>query len=283
MQTVRDLDSLRRTTGEWRTESETIALVPTMGALHDGHLALVTAAKARADRVVASIFVNPLQFNDKADLDRYPRQEREDVAKFADAGVDLVWAPAVDDLYPHGFATKLSVSGISQRWEGEHRPGHFDGVATVVAKLLIGAMPDAAFFGEKDFQQLALIRRMALDLGLPVEVIGVPTVRAADGLALSSRNALLTSEQRNAAPALSRALGNAARVIGFGESAPAALDLVTAELEEAGFGPIDYVAYVDEGSLDPVDHYIENGRIIAAAFLGKIRLIDNMRVVRDTE
>lgn len=289
MQTVRDQKAVRRVITEWAAETgkdlkaTKVALVPTMGALHSGHLALVARAKELADFVVVSIFVNPLQFNDKADLDRYPRDEVADVAKLEAAGVDLVWAPRVEDLYPSGFATTVSVSAISQRWEGEHRPGHFDGVATVVAKLLIGVMPDAALFGEKDFQQLALVRRMAADLGLRSEIVGVPTVRAADGLALSSRNALLTPEQRSVAPTLSRALRNAAAAIDFGEDVTAALDLVKAELGEIGFGPIDYVAYVDADTLEPTDHRIENGRILAAAFLGKIRLIDNVRVGEDTQ
>jgi len=198
VQTVRSSEELARAVAELR-QSGTLALVPTMGALHDGHMALIDEAKRRAERVVATIFVNPTQFNDKDDLARYPRQEPEDVAKLKAAGCDLLWTPSVDDIYPAGFATSVHVSGISDRWEGEHRPGHFDGVATVVAKLLLSVHPDITFFGEKDFQQLAVIRRMATDLNLGVEIAGVSTVRDPDGLALSSRNALLSPSDREKA------------------------------------------------------------------------------------
>ena len=196
MQIIRDLFALDDALAEWAGEGDDLAFVPTMGALHEGHLTLVERARELADRVVVSIFVNPLQFNDQSDLDRYPRQEESDLAKLEAAGCDLVWLPTPADLYPDGFATTISVGGISGRWEGEHRPGHFDGVATVVAKLLISVVPTAALFGEKDFQQLAVIRRMTLDLRLGTRIVGVPTVRDDDGLALSSRNALLSDDER---------------------------------------------------------------------------------------
>jgi pantoate--beta-alanine ligase len=266
----------------WREAGQRIALVPTMGALHAGHMALVEAARAEADRVVASIFVNPLQFNDQNDLARYPRQETEDARKLEEAGCDLLWMPTAGQLYPDGFATTIKVEGVSARWEGEHRLGHFDGVATVVAKLFIAAAPDIAIFGEKDFQQLAVIRRMTADLGLPVGIVGHPTIREEDGLAMSSRNALLRAQDRDRAAGLYRLLGDAAAAIGRGGAAKAAIEMAIHKLKQIGFGPIDYVAYVDGNSLEPIEGYREGGRLIAAAFLGDVRLIDNIRVISST-
>jgi len=283
MQIVRDGEALGAALSGFREAGETVALVPTMGALHEGHLALVAEAKRHADRVVVSIFVNPRQFNDAADLARYPREEAQDTGKLAATDADLLWLPTVDQFYPDGYATTVSVKGISDRWEGAHRPGHFDGVATVVAKLLIAVMPDVAFFGEKDFQQLAVVRRMVADLGLPVRVDGLPTVRAADGLALSSRNILLSDAERLAAVALPHALGGAAKAISAGGEIGRALEEAVSAMTAAGFGPIDYVAYVDGDTLEPLDTPRRNGRLIAAAFLGKIRLIDNLCVILDTE
>ena len=282
MQIIRTIGDLAPALQQWREAGEKIALVPTMGALHAGHIALVEVAKAEADRVVASIFVNPLQFNDPADLVRYPRQEAEDATKLDEAGCDLLWVPTADQLYPDGFATTVSVAGISDRWEGEHRPGHFDGVATVVAKLFTATMPDVAVFGEKDFQQLAVIRRMTADLGLPIQILGVPTVRERDGLAMSSRNALLGADERNRAAGLYRAMADAANVIRNGGSIDHAVQSAKERIASVGFEPIDYVAYVDGDSLEPLDRYRESGRLIAAAFLGKVRLIDNVSVISDT-
>jgi pantoate--beta-alanine ligase len=282
MQIIRRLSDLSPALAPLRGAGEIIALVPTMGALHAGHLALVEAAKARADRVIASIFVNPLQFNDPGDLARYPRQEAEDAAKLEEAGCDLLWMPTADQIYPAGFATMVRVAGVSDRWEGEHRPGHFDGVATIVSKLFIATMPGVAIFGEKDWQQLAVIRRMTADLGLPIETIGHPTIREADGLAMSSRNALLSREARETAPALFRLMGELAGAISEGADSASEIGRMTGRLGEAGFGPIDYVAYVDGDSLEPLDQYQEGGRLIAAAYLGNVRLIDNMRVISDT-
>ena len=277
MQTVRSSEELARAVAELR-QSGTLALVPTMGALHAGHIALIDEAKRRAERVVATIFVNPTQFNDKDDLARYPRQEPEDVAKLEAAGCDLLWAPSVDDIYPAGFATSVHVSGISDRWEGEHRPGHFDGVATVVAKLLLSVHPDIAFFGEKDFQQLAVIRRMATDLNLGVEIAGVSTVRDPDGLALSSRNALLSPSDREKAGGLLSTLADLGGAITRGATVGPAIERAIENLIRNGFEPVDYVAYVDGGTLEPLDEYREGGRLIAAAFLGGVRLIDNISV-----
>ena len=276
MQIVReskDLDSVRSEWGDFR-----VALVPTMEALHAGHLALVDRAKELAERVAVSIFVNPLQFNDKADLARYPRQEAADLAKLREAGCDLVWLPSPAELYPDGFATAISVAGVSALWEGEHRPGHFDGVATVVAKLFVEVAPDIAVFGEKDFQQLAVIRRMTADLGLGVEIIGVPTVRDDDGLALSSRNALLSADERGRAVALPRALEAARNAIREGAEVADVLRTAKQSLIDAGFLKIDYLALIDEGTLEPLDGFREPARLIVAATIGSIRLIDNLAV-----
>ena len=279
MQIIRDLSALDDALAEWAGEGDDIAFVPTMGALHEGHLTLVARAKELADRVVVSIFVNPLQFNDPSDLDRYPRQEESDLAKLEGAGCDLVWLPTAADLYPEGFATTISVAGVSQLWEGEHRPGHFDGVATVVAKLLISVVPTVALFGEKDFQQLAVIRRMTTDLGLGTRIVGVPTVRDSDGLALSSRNALLSGDERERAVALPNALNEAAEAIRSGEDVQVTLDVARSQLAGAGFAAVDYVALVDAGTLEPLSKRGSgDARLIAAATIGATRLIDNLAV-----
>lgn len=275
MQTVRSSEELARARAQI---SDSLALVPTMGALHAGHMALVEEAKRRADSVAATIFVNPTQFNDKDDLARYPRQEGEDARKLEDAGCDLLWAPSVDDIYPEGFSTSVHVSGISERWEGEYRPGHFDGVATVVAKLLLSVRPDVALFGEKDFQQLAVIRRMVADLNIATEIVGVRTVRESDGLALSSRNAHLSSDERSRAVALPRALEAARDAINDGVDVRGVLGEAEDSLLEAGFSRIDYFALVDAATLGPLERPAGQMRLIAAATIGATRLIDNMTV-----
>jgi pantoate--beta-alanine ligase len=282
MQIIRTISDLGAALRPWREAGEIIALVPTMGALHAGHMALVEAAKAEADRVVASIFVNPLQFGPNEDLDRYPRQEAEDAELLAHHSCDLLWLPTADQLYPPGFSTSISVSGVSERWDGAARPGHFDGVATVVAKLFTSVRPDLAFFGEKDFQQLAVIRRMEADLGLGVAVHGVPTVRDADGLALSSRNAYLSADERSRALALPQALEQAREAILGGEPVEAALDDARRMLDAAGFARIDYFALVDSATLEPLAAPSGEMRLIAAAVIGSTRLIDNIRVILDT-
>jgi pantoate--beta-alanine ligase len=255
-----------------------LALVPTMGALHAGHMALVEEAKRRAERLAATIFVNPAQFGPNEDFGRYPRRESEDARILEAAGCDLLWMPAVSDIYPNGFSTSVHVSGVSDRWEGEARPGHFDGVAIVVAKLLLSVRPDVALFGEKDFQQLAVIRRMVEDLNIAVEIAAVPTVREEDGLALSSRNAYLTEEQRAHAVALPRALEYARDAIRGGTQVRLALDTARKSLIEAAFSRIDYFALVDAHSFEPLEAPAGEMRLIAAAAIGTTRLIDNLAV-----
>ncbi|MEO8547552.1 MAG: pantoate--beta-alanine ligase [Sphingomicrobium sp.] len=276
MQIIRRLEELAPALGMLRGGGEKLALVPTMGALHAGHITLIAEAKRRAPRVAATIFVNPLQFGAGEDLGRYPRQEAADAAMLEQAGCDLLWLPAVKDIYPTGFATKIHVAGLSGRWEGEARPGHFDGVATVVAKLLLTMRPDLSLFGEKDFQQLAVIRRMAADLGLGIEIVGVATVRDADGLALSSRNAYLSADERARAVALPRALETARQAIQSGEPVAAVLATARQSIEAAGFSSIDYVALVDAASLEPLETPSGTMRLLAAATIGGTRLIDNV-------
>ena len=275
MQIVRNSEELARA----RAGIEgSLALVPTMGALHAGHIALVVEARRRADKVAASIFVNPAQFSANEDFGRYPRREAEDARMLEEAGCELLWMPSVADIYPEGFSTTVHVGGVSKRWEGEARPGHFDGVATVVAKLLLSVRPDVAVFGEKDFQQLAVIRRLVTDLNIPVEIVGVPTVREEDGLALSSRNAYLSEEQRSAATALPRALEYARGAILDGSPVRIVLDTARKSLIDAGFSRIDYFALVDAATLEPLEAPAGEMRLIAAAVIGTTRLIDNFAV-----
>ncbi len=280
MQLIREIDALRGAVATLREEGGGVALVPTMGALHAGHMALVAEAKRHAKHVVASIFVNPTQFGPNEDLSSYPRREASDSRMLEEAGCALLWAPGVEVMYPEGYATTVSVAGVSEGLCGASRPGHFDGVATVVAKLFNQVRPDFALFGEKDYQQLAVIRRMARDLDLPVEVIGVPTQRDADGLALSSRNVYLSDEERVAARALPRALGEAAQAILEGLSIDEALSTARGKLAAAGFDPIDYVELRDAETLQ-LSRLSRPGRLLAAARLGRTRLIDNLPVVSE--
>jgi pantoate--beta-alanine ligase len=280
VQSERRLIAVRTAVRDLRADGGTVALVPTMGALHDGHLSLVARAREVADHVVASIFVNPTQFGEGEDLAAYPRPEEEDRAKLAAAGCDLLWAPTPEEVYPSGFSTSIRVSGVTEGLCGGSRPGHFDGVAVVVAKLFNQIQPDYAMFGEKDYQQLALIRRMARDLDFGVEIIGVPTVREADGLALSSRNAYLTDDERTRAVALPKAMAEAAVAIIGGESVSFAIITAKSRLFEAGFATIDYIELRDAETLDPVETLERPARLLAAAWIGKTRLIDNIPLER---
>ncbi len=277
MLTIRALDALREAVAGWRAEGARVALVPTMGALHAGHMALVEAAKRPGTKVVASIFVNPKQFGANEDLSRYPRKELADLRMLADAGCDAAWLPSADEMYPAGFATNVSVAGVSEGFDGAARPGHFDGVATVVAKLFNQVRPDAAYFGEKDFQQLAVIRRMVADLDFGLEIVGVPTQREDDGLALSSRNVYLDEDERARAVALPRALGVAARAIARGDDVGDTLSDAHTALVGAGFS-VDYVALADAETLTPDPMPGRPRRLLVAARMGTTRLIDNVAV-----
>ncbi len=261
--------------GAVRAEAKTIALVPTMGALHDGHMALIDVAKQHADTVVVSIFVNPMQFGPNEDFDAYPRREARDAAMLAHAGVALLWAPLPQVVYPPGFATTVSVAKLGDGLCGAARPGHFDGVATVVAKLFNHVQPDIAVFGEKDWQQLAIIRQMVRDLDLPVDVIGVPTHREADGLAMSSRNAYLSEMARASAVAFPTALLAAVARLEAGEPVKPTLEACTQAIVASGFEVPDYVLLVDAASLEPLNRLDRDARLIAAARIRGTRLIDN--------
>lgn len=277
MDVVRDLNALRESVAALRGEGIRVALVPTMGALHAGHVALIEAAKRPGTKVVASIFVNPTQFGANEDLSRYPRREMADIRMLTEAGCDLLWLPSVETMYPAGFATTVKVTGASDGFDGASRPGHFDGVATVVSKLFNQIAPDAAYFGEKDYQQLAVIRRFVADLDFPIDIVGVPTQRDDDGLAMSSRNIYLDDEQRRQAIALPRALGVAARAITRGEDADAVLDDARTMLTGAGFG-IDYVALADAETLAENPAEDRPRRLLAAVRMGGTRLIDNIAI-----
>jgi pantoate--beta-alanine ligase len=277
---ARTVEDLRGQVAAWRRDGESVGLVPTMGALHEGHLSLVALAKARASRCVASLFVNPTQFAPGEDFEAYPRDEARDAALLAEAGCDLLWAPTVEAMYPGGFATTVTVAGVSAPLEGQSRPTHFQGVATVVAKLLNQVRPDVAVFGEKDYQQLLVIRRMALDLDMGVEIVGAPIMRDPDGLALSSRNAYLDPAQREIAGRLNVVLSEAARALQGGAPAAAVEAQAIALLQAFGFSPVDYVEVRDGETLErpgpgPI---LPPARLLAAAWLGRTRLIDNLAV-----
>lgn len=277
---IETLPMLRQQIRRWRQEGKRIALVPTMGNLHDGHMTLVDEARARADVVVVSVFVNPMQFDRPDDLARYPRTLQEDSEKLTRRGVDLVFAPAPAAVYPQGLEqqTYVDVPGISSILEGASRPGHFRGVSTIVSKLFNLVQPDLACFGEKDYQQLALIRKMVADMGYDIDIVGVPTVRAKDGLALSSRNGYLTAEERKIAPQLSKIMNALAQQLANGERQVETLLEQTAEqLRAAGFTP-DELFIRDADSLQPLTVDSQRAVVLMAAWLGKARLIDNQQV-----
>jgi pantoate--beta-alanine ligase len=278
LEIVRTVADLRKHIALWRKGEVRVGLVPTMGALHQGHMALVEAARAECDRIVASIFVNPKQFAPTEDLGSYPRREAADVEMLASAGVDLVFIPAVDEIYPPGFATLVRVDGLTEGLCGAHRAGHFVGVTTVVTKLLIQALPDTAYFGEKDYQQLTVVRRLARDLDLPVQIAGVPTVREPDGVALSSRNVYLSAEERRIAPNLARVLRSIAAVLAQDPNAVAQeIAHGSAALQQAGFA-VEYLEIREAESLAVTSEVTASSRVFAAVRLGTTRLIDNMPI-----
>ncbi|MBN8608858.1 MAG: pantoate--beta-alanine ligase [Caulobacterales bacterium] len=275
---ARDVQALRSAITAWRAAGLKVGLVPTMGALHEGHLSLVRTAKERCDWVIASLFVNPRQFAPHEDFERYPRDEAGDAALLAGAGCDLLYAPERSVMYPAGFATNVIVSDVSTPLEGEFRPHFFGGVATVVTKLLLQGLPDTAFFGEKDYQQLLVIKRMARDLDIPVAIQGCPTVREHDGLAMSSRNAYLSAAERNVAARLNHIMHDTIKAVRAGEPIAEAEAEATRHLIAAGFSSVDYVSIRDAETLAPIADLSAPTRILAAAWLGKTRLIDNMAV-----
>lgn len=278
MRVIRDSAALRGVTAAWRAAGERIALVPTMGYLHEGHLALVARARECAPRVIATIFVNPTQFAPHEDLGRYPRDETGDIAKLEAAGCDVLFAPDVAVMYPPGFSTRIAMGGPAEGLEGQHRPQMFGGVALVCARLFGLSGADVAVFGEKDWQQVMVVRRVVEDLALPLTIETVPTIRAADGLALSSRNAYLTPGLRAQATALHAALAHAASRLRAGALAHEACGEAEARLREAGFGQVDYVALRRSADFAEMQRLTDPGRVLGAAWLGQVRLIDNLPV-----
>ncbi|MER8797945.1 pantoate--beta-alanine ligase [Mesorhizobium sp. M0984] len=277
---VRSVAQLRQIVAAWRREGVRIAVVPTMGVLHEGHLSLVRAALVKADRVIVTLFVNPKQFNSQTDLAAYPSTEDEDAAKLAPLGAHLLYAPDAEEMYPAAFATTVSVSGVSEGLCGAFRPGHFDGVATVVSKLFLQTSADFGFFGEKDFQQLQLVRRMARDLDIPITIIPCPTVREADGLALSSRNVRLSPAERAVAPELPSVLLETAERLARGSPVLPTLAEARAAILAAGYREVEYLELRDETDLRPMTSLDRPARLLVAAWLGGTRLIDNVRISR---
>lgn len=275
---IRTIHDLRKVTAEWRRAGDSIALVPTMGALHPGHLALVEHAKKSADRAIVSIFVNPTQFAPHEDLARYPRDEAGDLAKLQHVNADIVWSPDVEEMYPAGFSTAVKAGSAAADLEGAFRPHHFDGVATVCCKLFNQVTPDFAVFGEKDYQQLAVLRQLVDDLNMPLTLVTVPTVREADGLALSSRNAYLSGREREIAPALYATITEAALKAAAGAPFTVITTDAMANLAAAGFTKVDYVEIRDAQTLSAAVSPGKPLRVLAAAWLGKTRLIDNVAV-----
>ncbi len=278
MQIIRQLNALKTAIADVKSDGGTVALVPTMGALHAGHMQLVHEAAKRSDHVVASIFVNPTQFGPNEDLDAYPRQEEADAKLLREAGVEILWTPSAEEMYPHGYSTTISVSGVSMGLCGGTRPGHFDGVATVVSKLFHQVEPDMALFGEKDYQQLAVIRRFVRDLDFTLDIVGVPTVRDHDGLALSSRNAYLSTENRAAAAHFPKALREGITRLEQGADVAATLAQIEQQILAAGFKSVDYVSLCDADNLQELTTLDRPARLLSAARIGSTRLIDNLAV-----
>ncbi|WP_417452026.1 pantoate--beta-alanine ligase [Kordiimonas sp.] len=278
---IRSVAALREIVAGWRSEGYRVGLVPTMGALHHGHLSLVQSVATQADRIIVSIFVNPTQFGEGEDYDQYPRTESQDLAKLAKTKATLVFAPSAQEMYPSGFASTVNVAGISELLEGARRPGHFDGVATVVSKLLLQAMPDVAIFGEKDYQQLAVIRRFVTDLNIPVDIMGGTLVREDDGLAASSRNEYLDPEQRKIAGQFNIILKNLVEQARKGHSLRTLEREAQTSLLDAGFLAVDYVSVVDPDSLEPIEVLDRDARVLAVARIGAVRLLDNMPIHKD--
>lgn len=284
MRTLATIDELRTAASEARIGGARVGLVPTMGYLHDGHVSLMTRARAETDLVVATIFVNPLQFAPGEDLSTYPRDPEGDAAKAETAGVDVLFLPEVTEMYPGEVLTTVTVTGVSERMEGASRPTHFAGVATVVAKLFNIVGPCRAYFGEKDYQQLAVIRRMVADLSMPVEVVGCPTLREPDGLALSSRNVYLSPEERAAAPVLYRALrAGAEAIIGGETSAEVVRAVMSGEIAREPLATLDYVEVADPNTLQPLARCDTNARLFGAIRFTRARLIDNVPISQDSE
>ncbi|WP_299661904.1 pantoate--beta-alanine ligase [uncultured Ruegeria sp.] len=275
---LRRLAVLRALTHEWHKQGEVIGVVPTMGALHQGHLSLAEAAKAACERVIVTIFVNPKQFNNPEDLANYPRTEQDDAKKLVPYDVDAIYVPAPDEIYPEGFATTVSVSGLTDVMEGEFRPGHFDGVATVVAKLFLQTQADRAYFGEKDYQQLMIVRRMARDLDIPIEVVGCPTIREASGLAMSSRNQRLSNKGLAIAAEKHRIMRALVQALEKGEAFGALAPQAQADLLTAGFSNVEYLQLRCAETLEPLTHANRPARLFAAAWADGVRLIDNLSV-----
>ena len=275
---VRSIAAMRSVIADWRRMGSTVGLVPTMGGLHAGHLSLVRIAGEHSDQVVATLFVNPAQFSPKEDFDAYPRNEDDDRRMFEEAGASLLFAPPIEEIYPAGHLTKIHVEGLSTLLEGEFRPQFLTGVATVVSKLLIQAMADVAVFGEKDYQQLQVIRRMARDLDIPTEILGAPTIRENDGLAMSSRNRYLSEDERPHAGRLFSAISDIARATAEGADPIPLCDAAERWLIEFGFGEVDYITVRDAKTLEQYRGPGNPGRVLAAAWLGNARLIDNLGV-----
>ena len=278
MEVVRTIADLRQRISSWRVEGQTVSLVPTMGALHDGHLSLIKIAQEKCDRVVASIFVNPKQFLPNEDFEKYPRNEDSDIEKLVELGADLLFSPNASEMYRADASTAVVISQLTDCLCATSRPGFFDGVGTVVTKLLIQTLPDIAIFGEKDYQQLLIIKRLARDLDIPTKIIGAPTIREIDGLAVSSRNVYLSPTHRETAPSIFKVLKRTATAIALGDDASLAAKKAHDDLVLAGFSKIEYFEARHSETLEPIKDTRNPGRLFAAVWLGSTRLIDNLEI-----